>query len=259
MTMSRDPNGYKFTEQELSQIDSVLKRSQINTGVDITYSTGNSGGFAATMIGINDQSISYKSDVVFIQSCRDASGVLAFGVLAAADREPLSADSFFGTLLEALAVADVFLRRFIEEIKAKRSSQKVTSSANLPVFANNVIASKVLTPDEVHFVQWFANELGKTAGMQGFAKFIELNAGVVSIAIGLMYKDAPIMLGTVVVVSDETGNSCTVRDLVNKPMPGLDMYPTIYSALRTTQPFFENMAKATAKHSRPSVWSKLFG
>ena len=128
-----------------------------------------------------------------------------------------------------------------------------------PVFANSLIASKVLTPDEMHYVQAYANELGKLVSLKGFAKFIESELGFVSIALGLMHKDVPIMLGTVVVVSDETGKSCTVHDLNNRPMPGLDMYPTIYSALRATHPFFENMAHATAKHVRPSLWRKLLG
>ncbi len=259
MNISTDQTGYTFSATELAQIDSLLKRTNTHTGVDITYSTGKSGGFAASMIGINDQSLGYKNDVVFIQSCRDSEGVLAFGVLSAADREPLSDDCFFGTLLEALAVADVFLRRIIGELKAKRPSQQTTSSAVPSNFANNVIASKVLSPDEVHYVQSYANQLGKLVGLQGFAKFVESDIGFVSIALGLVHNDAPIMFGTVVVVSDETGKSCTVRDLKNKPMPGPDMYPNIDSALRGTHPFFENMAKATAKHVRPNLWRRLFG
>jgi hypothetical protein len=259
MNIINDQTGYTFSGTELSQIDNLLKRTNTHSGVDITYSTGKSGGFAAAMIGINDQSLSYKNDVVFIQSCRDSEGVLAFGVLSAADREPLSTDCFFGTLLEALAVADVFLRRTIEELKARRPSRPAAGSAALPVFANNVIASKVLSPDEVHFVQAYANELGKLVGLKGFAKFVESELGFVSIALGLMHKDLPIMLGTVVVVSDETGNSCSVRDLSNRPMPGPDLYPTIYSALRSTHPFFENLARATAKHVRPNLWRRLFG
>lgn len=127
------------------------------------------------------------------------------------------------------------------------------------VFANNVIESKVLTPDDVHFVQWFSNELGKTAGMQGFAKFIELKFGVVSIALGLMHKGVPTMLGTVVVVSDETGTSCTVRDFQNRPMPGPDSYGTIYSALTATRPSFEKLSQLTAKHVRLNLWRRFFG
>jgi len=260
MNISNDQTGYKFNDKELSQIEEVLKRMHTSTGIDISYGIGESRGFAAAMVGINDQSLSYKSDVVLLQSYRNPSGVVMFGVLAAADREPLSADSFFATLLEALAVADVFLRRFIDGLIAKQANeQRASNSASVPAFNTNVISSKVLTPDEVHYVQSFANELGKLSGLQGFAKFIEPSAGITSIALGVMSKEMPIMLGTVVAVSDETGMSCTVRDFQNRPMPGPDSYGTIYSALVTTRPSFEKLSQLTAKHVRPSLWRKLFG
>lgn len=127
------------------------------------------------------------------------------------------------------------------------------------VFANNAIASKVLSQDEVHYVQSFANELGKMSGLQGFARFIESSAGIMSIALGLIHKEKPIMLGTVVVVSDGTEKSCSVRDFQNRPMSGLDFYPTVYSALTTTRPSFEKLAQLTAKHVRPNLLRRLFG
>lgn len=168
----------------------------------------------------------------------------------------------FGASLLVFGLPFVFVaiyltyRRLVVRPQVPVDSRANTSES---VFANNIIESKVLTPDDVHFVQWFSNELGKTAGMQGFAKFIELKFGVVSIALGLMHKGVPIMLGTVVVVSDETGTSCTVRDFQNRPMPGPDSYGTIYSALTATRPSFEKLSQLTAKHARPNLWRRFFG
>lgn len=131
-----------------------------------------------------------------------------------------------------------------------------TSESVLP---NNVMLSKVLSQDEVHYVQAYANELGLLAGLKGTARFTESDLGFVSIALDLKIKDVPIMLGTVVVVSDGTEKSCSVRDFHNKPMSGLDFYPTVYSALTTTRPSFEKLAQLTAKHLRPNLWRRLFG
>ena len=259
MNTSNEQTGYNFSDRESSEIQNLLKRILGSTGIGISYGIGESRGFAAVMIGIDDDSLRFKGDVVRVQSWRAPDGVVRFGAVAAADGQSVGDATLFNTLLEALVVADVFLRRFIDALIAKRSSERLANSRSNPVFAGNAIESRVLSPEEVHYVQTFANDLGRTSGLTGFAKFIESSAGVMSIALGVMNKEEPIMLGTVVAVSNETGSSCTVRDFQNRPMSGPEYYETIYAALVTTRSSFEKLAQITAKHLRPSLLSRLFG
>lgn len=139
------------------------------------------------------------------------------------------------------------------------AKEQATHDKTMPNFTGNVIRSSVLSPEQVHYVQSFASELGRVSGLQGFAKFVESRAGVMSIALGVLSKDVPVMLGTVVVVSDHMGSSCSVRDFQNNPMPGPEYYRTVYSALTSTKPLFEKLAQIAAKQLRPSFWSRLFG
>jgi hypothetical protein len=251
--------GYTFNAKELSQIREVLERTHSGTGTSISYAIGESCGFAAAMISIDDGQMNHKEAVVLVQSWRDETGIVAYGVLGAADRKPLDSRQIYNSFLEALVVADVFLRRVIEGLIAKRSSERLAHSKANPLFSGNAIKSNVLSPEQIHYVQSFANDLGKISGLTGFAKFIESKAGVMSIALGVMNKDMPIMLGTVVAVANETGSSCTVRDFQNRPMPGLDSYRTIYSALTSTRPSFEKLSQITAKQLRPSLLQRMFG
>jgi hypothetical protein len=80
-----------------------------------------------------------------------------------------------------------------------------------------------------------------------------------SIALGVMNRKEPLMLGTVVVVDNESGSSCSVRDFQNRPMPGPAFYDNVYTALGTTKSLFEKLAHITAKQLKPSLMERLFG
>ncbi len=203
-------------------------------------------------IGIDDASLGAAQDVVLIQSWSLVEGLIEFGVLAAADKQPLTANHTFTTLLEALVMTDVFLRQLIDGLRQKRMAASAKTGAN----SNGLEA---LSDTDIRYVRNFARDLGNIAGMQGFAEFTEVSAGVMSIALGVTKKDTTIMLGTVAVVSKGGESSCTVRDFENRPMPGLENYRTIYSALTTTRSSFEKLAQLTAKHTRPSLMQRLFG
>ena len=236
-----------------------VERTHRGTGITVSYTFAESGGFHAVFLGINDASLGFNGNVVIVQSRSNTSGSVQFAVLSAGDGQLLTLSHIFDTFLEALVYGDVFLRRVIEDLTAKREGKRPASGKSTPAFAGNAIDSRVLSPEEVHYVQTFANDLGRASGLTGFAKFIESSAGVMSIALGVMNKEEPIMLGTVVAVSNETGSSCTVRDFQNRPMRGPEYYESIYAALVTTRSSFEKLAQITAKHLRPSLLSRLFG
>lgn len=250
--------GYRFTEKDLSQIRDVLERVHRATGITVSAETGDSAGFAAAILCIDDAGLRFKGNIVTVQSWSDADDVVRFGVLAV-DKQPVGPDGLHDTFIEALVFADLFLRRVLEDLIAKRANEQPAQGKSIPAFAGNVVDSSVLSPEEVHYVQSFANELGRVAGLRGFANFVESRASVMSIALGVMNKADPIMLGSVVVVSNDTGSSCSVRDFKNRPMPGPDYYGNIYAALVTTRPFFEKLAQLTAKHVRPSLLTRIFG
>ena len=258
--MSRqDQSGYKFTEKDKSQVRDVLERVHRTTGATVSAETGSSAGFAAAFLGIDDAALGFKGNVVMIQSWRDADGAIRFSALSAADKQPVSSHDFHDTFLEALVFGDVFLRQVIEGFASKREIAKARAEPTTPEFPANIVKSKVLGPEEVQYVQRFANSLGQAVGLAGFANFVEARAGVLSIALGVISKDQPIMLGTVVVVSDDSGTSCSVRDFQNNPMPGVPYYESVYLALVTTRSYFERLATLTAKHLRPSWLARLFG
>lgn len=259
MTLTNTPDGYEFTEKDLTQIRQTFERTHTSTGVAIYFTTGKARGLAGASIGIEDATLGKGQDVVLIQSWSPVEGQIEFGVLAAADRQLITENHTFTTLLEALVMADAFLRQFLEALIQKRAQEQRRPDPANEAPGSRSINSRILSDAEVQHVQAFANNLGKLAGLTGFAKFIESRAGVMSIALGVLDKDTPIMLGTVVVVSDSSGTSCTVRDFQNRPMPGLETYRTIYSALTTTKASFEKLAQLTAKHLRPSLMQRLFG
>lgn len=257
MTMTNTPDGYEFTEKDLSQIRQTFERTHASTGVSVYFTTGKARGFAAASVGMEDAALGKGQDVVLIQSWSPVEGQIEFGVLAAADRQLITDKHTFSTLLEALVMADAFLRQYLEALMQKRETE--LPRPDLGANGNDSINSRILSDAEVQHVQAFASNLGKLAGLTGFAKFIESSAGVMSIALGVLDKDTPIMLGTVVVISDSSGTSCTVRDFQNRPMPGLEIYRTLYSALTTTKASFEKLAQLTAKHLRPTLMQRLFG
>jgi hypothetical protein len=259
MTLTNTPDGYEFTEKDLSQIRQTFERTHANTGISIYFTTGKARGLAGASIGIEDAALGKGQDVVLIQSWSPVEGQIEFGVLAAADKQLITENHTFATLLEALAMADAFLRQFLEALVQKRAKELRSTDLDNEAQGNGLLKSRILTDAEVQHVQAFANNLGKLAGLTGFAKFIESRAGVMSIALGVLDKDTPVVLGTVVVVSDQSGTSCTVRDFQNRPMPGLESYRTIYSALTTTRASFDKLAQLTAKHLRPSFMQRLFG
>jgi len=259
MTSTHTPDGYEFAEKDLTQIRQTFERTHASTGISVYFTTGKARGFAAASIGIDDASVGEPQDVVLIQSWRPVEGQIEFGVLAAADRQLLTANHTFSTLLEALVMADAFLRQFLDALRQKRTGELLRSGPTNTEHADSSTNSRIVSDEEVQYVQAFASNLGKLVGLTGFAKFIESRAGVVSIALGVLDKATPIMLGTVVVVSDGSGSSCTVRDFENRPMPGLESYGTIYSALTATRASFERLAQLTAKHLRPSLMQRLLG
>lgn len=257
MSTTERLTGYEFTDTDRRQLQQMFERRGAASNVGLYLEFGRVGAFACAAVGIDEPSLNAKALVVMIQSWATSTGVIQFGLLAAADRQPLDPNSTYETFLEAIVNADVFLSRFLIGLREK-CALKATATNDLAI-SGNVINSRILSDAEVHYVQTFANELGKVSGLTGFAKFVESTAGVISIALGVLNKDTTIMLGTVVVVTDISGTSCTVRDFQNRPMPGLETYRTIYSALTTTKAPFEKLAQLTAKHLRPTLMQRLFG
>lgn len=252
-------SGYSFNEKDIKQIQGVLDRVQATTGVTVSAETGNSAGFAAVILGINDLALSLKAKLIMVQSSRNELGNLEFGVLAVEDLQPVNSNPMHDSFIEGLIGAEMFLRRFIEELKLKRSNDLAFGDGGNCAFEGNVIVSAVLSEEEVLYVQVFANDLGRLSGLRGFAKFTESKDGFIAIALGVLIKDAPMLLGTAVVVSNGTGRSCSVRDFQNNPMPGLESYRSIQAALVATKPLFEKLALLAAKHSKPSLLKRFFG
>ena len=245
-------SGYQFTEAQRSSVRDALERLHRTTGVTVTGTFGTSVGFDAIKLGVEDGVLGVNADLVVLQSVQDASGRIWFGLLSF-DNEQVGPQAAYDTFQEALVYADVFARSTIDGLKGLKAKQSSSRTGN-------VIDSQVLCPDEVQLVQAFANGMGLAAGLAGFAKFMESGIGVLSIALGVMDKDQPIMLGTVVAAKEGAGGySCSVRGFDNSAVPGSEYYSSVTAALVATRPYFEHMAKMAAKHVRPSLFGRIRG
>lgn len=115
--------------------------------------------------------------------------------------------------------------------------------------AGNVIESKVLPPADVATIQALANALGKSIGLRGFANFREAQIGVLSVALGVLHKNEPIMIGTIVASSEPDGRySCSIRGPRGLVVPGPEYYSDLKDALLAAEPFFLSTVQAVKEH-----------
>jgi hypothetical protein len=110
-------------------------------------------------------------------------------------------------------------------------------------------ANGILTPIEVEIVHAFASEIGKAAKARGVAKFIEVQAGVLSIGLGFLdQEDNYIVLGSMAVVGKPQGKyECSIRGVDNSEIPGAEVYPDVLTGLKATQSYFAFMAARVGK------------
>ncbi|MBK6321008.1 MAG: hypothetical protein IPF38_01930 [Burkholderiales bacterium] len=259
MKNTQDQHADAFSEQEMEILHSQLKKTAASTAVSMTIGIGSVDGFAAAALGIDAPGINFKGDAVIVRRFLDAGKPIQFGVLSLPDYQPYGPEPLYATIYEAMLYADIYLQRMVQSLKELHANRQADQHKSLPTFDNNVIRSAVVTPSEVQFVQQFANDLGKCCGMQGFANFVESGIGILSIAIGIIHKSRPILLGTVVAAAECDGNTCSVRDLMNNPMPGPAYYTTVNAALLATRPYFISFAVMVTKELRPSLMQRLFG
>jgi hypothetical protein len=260
MTNAEDqPSGYAFTEKDIADVRFHLGRTKSNTGARITATPVAVEGFARLAVAIDDTDLNFTAIVLNIQSSKEQGQPVQYAVLTEPDGVPFGPSARYDSLVEALIFADLNLRRTVEAIQTRNSSKKQAERKAVPAFKDNVIASTVLSPEDVHFTQTYATELGHGCGLRGYANFVESEIGVMSVALGVVHKGETMILGTVVVASNLPGSSCSVRDFRNKPMPGAEYYDSIYAALVTTRPYFTKLAELAARQMRPSLMARLFG
>lgn len=146
--------------------------------------------------------------------------------------------------------AESVFRHFSEpSVADKARSSPQEPPTGQPGAAKLTTSDGILTPIEVEIVQAFANEIGKAAKARGVAKFIEVQAGVLSIGLGFLDQEENyIVLGSMVVVSKSHGKyECSIRGVDNSEIPGAEVYSDVLTGLKATQSYFAFMASRTGK------------
>lgn len=247
MPDSTEQTGYNFSEQDLATIRSHLARIQASTGMTLDVTLGSANGFAGLLVSINSPRLNLNAKVLQLQSWREPGMAAVFSVMSEPDGAPFGPSAFYDSLVEALVYADIHLRRTVESLLKPMANSTSAVTENAEASKDIVTKSAVLSPEEIHYTQAYANELGHSCGLSGYADFVEAKTGVMSIAIGVIRKETKMILGTVVVVSNMPDSSCSVRDFLNKPMPGPEYYSSIYAALVSTRPYFNKLAQLAAE------------
>ena len=146
--------------------------------------------------------------------------------------------------------ADAVYRHFSEDREGDNIGlARAESPSGSQVAAKPAIDTSILAPIEVEIVQAFVEEIGKAANARGIAKFIEVQAGVLSIGLGFLdQKENHIVLGSLVVVSKPHGKyECSIRGVANSEIPGAEIYPDVLTGLKATQSYFAGMASRVGK------------
>ena len=257
--------GYEFTAEQHQQFQASVDRITSTLGVTIRPVFGSASGFAGVTVALVDDALRAHGKLLHLQSARDRGGMLWFGVMDSKG-QPVGGQDDYQAFSQALAVAEGFALGIIRELQARRTPPDPVSApamtAPSPASSESSDGSfrgNILTPQEVGVVNAFAQGLGNCSRTQGFAKYMEARIGVLSIALGVLDdKDRPLLLGTVVVVTDDTGGyECSVRDVNNSPLQGPATYPRIASALTNALPYLEFMATDVGKQIRPTLMARL--
>lgn len=233
--------------QDISYLCGALERLHKTTGVAAVAKTFAIEGIVGTMLGLAPSPISKGSNVVLIQGIPDGLGYTRFRVQEPSGRRSLGPEPTYDTFIEALFFAVIYMRQVIEALRTSRPREPAANDSLMPPTLSEAFENSVIGREGVHFAQEFANSLARGVTSQGFATFTEVHSSIVLVEIGIISTDRPILLGSLVVVSDHAGTSCTVRDFQNVAMPGPLHYPTLVEALVSTRRYFENLALALSR------------
>lgn len=264
--------GYHFTLDQRHAIQATIDRLTSTLDVSVQPVFGSAEGFDGVTVALTDDGLGAHGVLLHFQSARGGDGVLWFGVLDGQGASVGGQESY-RVFSQALAEAEAFAMGVIRTLQDRRGRK-----AGSPLRANQAPAGapstlpqhgdqparaahrgNILTPQEVSIVNAFADGMGRCARTRGFARFLEAQIGVLSIALGVLdLDDKPVLLGTVVVFSNDRGGyECSVRGVNNSPLPGAERHAHISSALTETLPYFEHMATELGKRLRPSLLGRL--
>lgn len=264
--------GYQFTVEQCQSFQAAIDRLTSTLDVSLRLNFGSAQGFDGVTVSLVDDNLHAHGVLLHFQSARDGAGVLWFGALDG-QGEPVGGDGSYRVFAQALAQAEAFalgVIRTLQDRRAREAPGLAPARETPPVVAaassqhgapttNGTFRGNILTPQEVSIVNAFAEGMGHCARTRGFARFLEAQIGVLSIALGVLDRDEnPILLGTAVVVAnDKGGYECSLRGVNNLPLPWSERHVRISAALTEARPYFEHMATALGKRFRPSLLVRL--
>ncbi len=264
--------GYRFTVEQRQSVQAAVDRLTSTLDVSLRLSFGSAQGFDGVTVSLVDDGLHTHGVLVHFQSARDGARVLWFGALDG-QGEPVGGDGSYRVFAQALAQAEAFalgVIRTLQDRRAREASESARARETPPSVAvtaprngapprDETFRGNILTNQEVSIVNAFAEGMGHCARTRGFARFLEAQIGVLSIALGVLdLEENPVLLGTAVVVADDKGGyECSMRGVNNLPLPWSERHTRISAALTEARPYFEHMATALGKRLRPGLLGRL--
>jgi hypothetical protein len=175
---------YRFTDGQKNFILDTIQRLRLSTGARVEVAFGVIHGFSTYEVILHNHGRIRESGIVLVQSLQVDSGGIEFAILGF-DGERVGSQDSYSVFQEAVVFADVFVRSVIEKLGATQQE------ASPP-------PSTVLSASEVHLVYAFSEALGRIAEAPCSTEIKVFAPGAVSIGFFLVYKEAPILMGSMV-------------------------------------------------------------
>jgi hypothetical protein len=242
---------YRFTDSQKKFILDTSQRLRLSTGVRVEVAFGVVNGFSAYEVILHNHGPVRKSSIALVQSLQVDSGGIEFAVRGFDGKKVGSQDSY-PAFQEAVVFADVFVRSVIEKLGA--SPQEASPPSNQTL-------NEVLSASEVRLVYAFSEALGRIAEVPCSTEMKVFAPGAVTIGFFLVLKEAPILIGSMVISLAESGGIvASVRDLKNSPVINESFFPSIAEAMIAARPYFASIAQTMKKFKgRKTLLGRLRG
>lgn len=251
--MSEPESGtaYRFTDGQKKFVLDTIQRLGLSTGAQVEAAFGVVNGFSAYEVILRNHGHVRESGIVLVQSLQVESGGIEFAIRGF-DGEKVGSQDSYPVFQEAVVFADVFVRSVIEKIGATPQEAAPPSNPTL---------NEVLSASEVRLVYAFSEALGRIAEVPCSTEMKVFAPGAVTIGFLLVLKEAPILIGSMVISLTESGGIvASVRDLKNSPVISESFFPGVAEALVAARPYFASVAQTMKKFKeRKTLLGRLRG